>query len=72
MKVTPTKARFMRHDPGQEFELHQGIARAFIRAGKLREVTTPVYETKVMEPEISERTGQPKRQYRRRDMTPEG
>lgn len=71
MKVTPVNSRFLKHDPGQEFELNDRLARAFIHTGKLRQVT---YQTKVLEPEveISERTGQPKRQYRRRDMTPEG
>lgn len=74
MRVTPVNRRFHRYDPGQEFELPDKSARLLIKLGKLREVTAPVYETKVLtqEPEISERTGQPKRQYRRRDMTPEG
>lgn len=76
MKVTPTHTRFMRHDPGEVFDLKDGLARAFIRAGKLAEA--PTYQAKVMdpeptsaEPEISAVTGRPKRQYRRRDLTAE-
>lgn len=67
MRVTPVNRRFNTYEPGQEFDLPDKSARILIRIGKLREV-----ETKVLEPEISERTGLPKRQYRRRDMTPEG
>lgn len=41
-----------------------------------RKLARPVYQTRAIEPEpeveISERTGKPKRRYKRRDMTAEG
>jgi hypothetical protein len=49
MKVTPTTARFLKHDPGQEFDLNDKLARAFIRTGKLQEVQQ-VYQTRDLQP----------------------
>lgn len=94
MKVTPVGRKFGRYLPGEEFEMADKLARAFVRVGKLREVVAAVAESVVVaavvadpaaqdEPakeseqqeesaEISPRTGLPKRQYRRRDLTAEG
>jgi hypothetical protein len=63
MKVTPVKKKFGSYQPGQEFEFPDKLARVLIRIGKLREVTAPAPDVG-----ISPRTGQPKRQYQRRDM----
>lgn len=62
MLVSLVKGRLGKYGPGQQFELPEKQARALIRAGVLR-----VYEST----EVSPRTGLPKRQYRRRDMTAE-
>ena len=69
MKVTPVGRKFGKYQPGESFELPDKAARVFIKVGKLAE-----YQAKVITPEpveISGRTGQPKRQYRRRDLTAE-
>lgn len=73
MKVTPVKKNFGTYKPGDVFELNDRLARTFIATGKLRRADDPVAVTATVEPEveISERTGKPKRQYRRRDMEAE-
>lgn len=72
MKVTPVEKKFGKYRPGDEFELPDKAAQIFIRVGKLREVTAVVAEPEIhAEPEISPRTGRPKRTYRRRDMQAE-
>lgn len=72
MKVTPVKKPFGTYKPGDEFELPDRLARTLVAIGKLSRVD-PVAVTAAVEPavEISERTGKPKRQYRRRDMEAE-
>lgn len=70
MKVTPVKKPFGTYQPGDEFELPDRLARTLVAIGKLSRVD-PVAVTATVEPEISERTGKPKRQYRRRDMEAE-
>lgn len=76
MKVTPVKKKFGKYSPGDVFEFPSKAAKIYIKVGKLAEVT----EEKVVVPEpvspepeveISERTGLPKRVYRRRDMESE-
>ena len=62
MKVAALKRKFGKHDVGVPFEMQDVIARALIKVGKVEAVTA----------EISARTGQPKRQYQRRDMKAEG
>lgn len=62
MKVTPIGKNFNRHKVGEVFELPDKAARILIRIGKLSEATSV---------DISPRTGQPKRVYRRRDMQAE-
>lgn len=66
MLVTPVGKKFGKYKPGDEFIFADGPARAFIRVGKLQEVTT-----REVVAEVSDRTGLPKRQYRRRDMRAE-
>lgn len=68
MKVTPVKKNFRQYKPGEHFDLPDRAASMLIRAKMVAEYKTAEV---VPEPEISERTGQPKRQYRRRDMTAE-
>lgn len=75
MKVTPLK-KFGKYLPGDAFEMSDKVARIYIKKGKLREYQTASVvpePVKVDEPavEISERTGLPKRVYRRRDMEAE-
>lgn len=62
MKVTPVKKKFGSYPLGSSFEFPDAAARVFIKAGILAEF---------LGEDISPRTGRPKRQYRRRDMTPE-
>lgn len=78
MKVTPVRKNFGKYKPGEVFDLKDRPAKLLIKVGKLEaykaaeipeEVT--VKQSLTVEPEISERTGLPKRQYRRRDMTAE-
>lgn len=65
---------------GRLVRLDERVAKVLEARGKIRLPTNktgpvPVYETRSIEadePDISPRTGQPKRQYRRRDLTPEG
>jgi hypothetical protein len=73
MKITPVGRKFGRYNPGEVFELPDRASKVLIKLGKVAE-----YQAKVIEPEpakveeeISPRTGLPKRQYRRRDMTAE-
>lgn len=74
MKVTPVKKKFGKYSPGDVFEFPSKAAKIYIKVGKLAEVTEEkviVPEPVVPEVEISERTGLPKRVYRRRDMESE-
>lgn len=73
MKVTPVKKNFGTYKPGDVFELNDRLARTFIAVGKLARADDPVEVVATVAPEveISERTGKPKRQYRRRDMEAE-
>ena len=78
MKVTPVKKNFRHHKPGDVFDLPDRAAAMLIRVGMIAEYKTaelkpePIKtEAPKADPEISERTGQPKRQYRRRDLTAE-
>ncbi len=68
MKVTPIGKKFGKYKVGDEFDLHDKTASALITAKILREVTREVVAES---PEISGRTGQPKRTYRRRDLQAE-
>lgn len=72
MKVTPVK-KFGKYLEGEVFDLPDKTARPFIKAGRIRAVIEQaVIEPEVVtEVEISPRTGQPKRTYRRRDMQAE-
>jgi hypothetical protein len=70
MKVTPVKKPFGMYKPGDEFELPDRLARTLVAIGKLSRVD-PATVAATVEPEMSERTGKPKRQYRRRDMEAE-
>lgn len=73
MKVTPVK-KFGKYREGEVFELPDKTARPFIKAGRIRAVMENAAiepEVKQEEVEISPRTGQPKRTYRRRDMQAE-
>lgn len=71
MKVTPVK-KFGKYRVGEEFELPEKTARPFIKAGRIRAVIVEAaIEVEATEVEISPRTGQPKRTYRRRDMQAE-
>jgi hypothetical protein len=63
MLVTPIKKSVGKHKPGDVFELPDKKAMLFIKIGILRAAEVGA--------EISERTGLPKRQYRRRDMQAE-
>ena len=72
MKISPIKNR------SKVITVHDSVGAALIKSGKF--VEAGKYETKVVEPEpvavepeveISPRTGQPKRVYRRRDMESE-
>lgn len=60
MKVTPVGKNFNQHKIGTVFDLPDKTAKVLIIAGLLQEA-----------PEISPRTGQPKRTYNRRDMRAE-
>jgi hypothetical protein len=68
MKVTPIGKNFNRHKIGEVFELPDKTARILIKVGKLSAVTR---DLKSESTDISPRTGQPKRAYRRRDMQAE-
>jgi hypothetical protein len=77
MKVTPVK-KFGKYRVGEEFEMPEKAARPFIKAGrimavenKILGVTAGTDEGFGDEPDISPRTGKPKRTYRRRDMQAE-
>lgn len=70
MKVTPVK-KFGKYREGEVFDLPDKTARPFIKAGRIRSVEEVVEPEVVTEVEISPRTGQPKRTYRRRDMQAE-
>lgn len=50
MKVTPSKRRFGKYLPGDEFELPDKSAKLLIKVGKLQAVTTaaPSYQTRMM------------------------
>jgi hypothetical protein len=61
MKVTPLKKKFGKHAVGAEFDYPDKAAKVLISVGVLQAV----------EADISPRTGQPKRTYRRRDMQAE-
>lgn len=63
MLVTPKKKKIGIYKPGDVFELADKKARVLIQAGILVAASEGA--------EISPRTGLPKRQYRRRDMTAE-
>jgi len=65
MKVTPIGKNFNKHQIGEKFESPEKLAFALIKLGKVAAVTQTV---KVEDVDISPRTGQPKRAYRRRDM----
>lgn len=75
MKVTPVK-KFGKYREGEVFELPDKTARPFIKAGRIRAIieegaSGETLEAEAPEVEISPRTGQPKRTYRRRDMQAE-
>lgn len=55
---------------GKRKDVRDALANVLIA----RKLASPVAVTRELkaQPEISELTGRPKRQYRRRDMTPEG
>lgn len=63
MLVTPVKKAMGKYKPGDAFDLPERKARVLISVGILRAAD--------VDAEISERTGLPKRQYRRRDMQAE-
>lgn len=63
MLVSLVKGRLGKYGPGQNFELPDKQAQALIRRGVLR--------ASADNPDISTRTGRPKRQYTRRDMQAE-
>jgi hypothetical protein len=65
MRVTPVGKKFFKHELGSEFDLPDKAAKVLIRVNKVREVVAEAA------PEISTRTGQPKRTYRRRDLQAE-
>lgn len=67
MKVTPVGKKFNQHKVGDIFEVPDKAAKVLIKLGKLREAEG----TATVSVEISPRTGQPKRQYNRRDMRAE-
>jgi hypothetical protein len=68
MKVTPIGKNFNQHKIGDVFEIPDKAALILIKIGKVQEVTQAM---KTEDAEISPRTGQPKRAYRRRDMQAE-
>ena len=73
MKVTPVK-KFGKYLEGEVFDLPDKTARPFIKAGRIRAVIEQAViepEVKLEDVDISPRTGQPKRTYRRRDMQAE-
>lgn len=72
MLVTPVKKKFGKYSPGESFEFPDRAAKIMIKVGKLAAYETRALAPEVAAEEISERTGLPKRVYRRRDMTPEG
>lgn len=54
MKVTPTKRKFGKYNPGDTFELKDKVARVLIKVGKLREADEPEeapkgYQTRMMQ-----------------------
>jgi len=53
MKVTPTKKKFGKYAPGDEFELPDKMAKVFIKIGTLQAVhpSAPVYQTRMMQAE---------------------
>lgn len=67
MKVTPVGRKFNQYKVGDVFDVPDKVAKVLIKLGKLREAN----EVPVVSVEISARTGQPKRQYNRRDMRAE-
>ncbi len=66
MQVTPVGKKFGDYKPGDAFDLPEKAANHLIKAGLLQAISN-----KALEPEISTRTGKPKRQYIRRDMVAE-
>lgn len=62
MLVVPIGKKFFKHPVGEVFELADRAALKLIEAGLLARAQN-------QDAEISERTGLPKRQYRRRDLT---
>ena len=57
MKVTPTKKKFGKYQPGDVFELADKQARLFIKVGKLRAADAPLPEeplARVPEPQTYE------------------
>ena len=72
MKVTPVEKKFGSYKPGDVFDLEDKAAAIMIRVGKLRCADMRAESVEAPEsPEISARTGKPKRQYRRRDLRAE-
>lgn len=54
---------------GSQREVRDSVGEALVA----RKIARPVYQTReVVAEEVSERTGKPKRRYKRRDMTAEG
>lgn len=61
---------------GRRKTVKDSVGRALVKIGKATESvdSAPVYQTRAVNaetPEVSERTGKPKRKYRRRDMQDE-
>lgn len=67
MLVTPIGKKFFKFFPGELFDLPEKTALKLISVGLLARAE-PAQEGDV---EISQRTGLPKRQYRRRDLRAE-
>ena len=74
MLVTPIEKKFGSIKPGDPWNLPDKVAGALILRRLVRKVESTeeiIVPAEVDTPEISERTGKPKRQYRRRDMVAE-
>jgi hypothetical protein len=48
MRVTPTKKKFGKYMPGDEFDLPDKAAKVFVKIGKLKRVKNPGYLTRMM------------------------